>query len=103
MKRVLLLMTVLVVVGCEPEPELAVAEASLYDEAAVYDPAAAAARLAPLPVDPPTEAEIRMRRLVKEINADNALAKARELEETLTAEIQSLETRLTPVEVELGE
>ena len=89
--------------GCDPEPELAVAEASLYDDAVIYDPQAIAARASPPPVDPPTEAEIRMRRLVREINADNAMAKARALEETLTTEIQSLETRLAPVAVELGE
>jgi len=69
----------------------------------VYDPVAAAARAAPAPVDPPTDAEVRIRKLVREINAENALQKARELEEQLTTEIQNLETRLTPVEVELGE
>ena len=89
--------------ACFREPELAVAEASLYDDAPVYDPAAAAAKASPQPVDPPTESELRIRRLMKEINNDNALQKARELEELLTTEIQNLETRLTPVEVELGE
>lgn len=102
MKR-LLPLVVLLCAACEPEPELAVAAASLHDDAEIYDPLAEAARATPPPVEPPTEAELRMRRLVKEINAENAFQKARELETTLNAEIQNLETRLTPVEVELGE
>jgi len=62
LKRVLLVLMGCVATGCEPNPMPAVAEASLFDDAPVYDPVAAAARAAPAPVDPPTDAEVRIRK-----------------------------------------
>lgn len=101
-RAVVVLAWVCCAAGCEPEPQLAVAEASLLDNVAVFVPPGQS-RDPPPPVVEPTEAELRLRARVAEITPDNALERARALEQTLVAEIQSLETRLTPVEVELGE
>lgn len=86
--------------ACDPEPELAVAPASLLDDVPVELPEPPPA---PPPLQEPTEAERRRQQKVAEINAQNALEKARELETVLGEEIRQLETRLQPVEVQIDE
>jgi hypothetical protein len=93
MRRALLLVFLC---ACEPEPELAVAPASLLDGVPVYDPEPDAGPMKP------SDAEVRVAKLRKDITADNALDKARALEATLDQEIENLETRLKPVEIDMG-
>lgn len=93
MKRALVL---LALCACEPEPSLVVAPASLYDDAAVYDPEPDAG-----PMEP-SEAELKAAKLRRDITPENAIEKARALEATLDQEIENLETRLKPVEIDMG-
>jgi len=86
----------LALAACEPEPQLVVAAASLHDDAPVYQHNADAKPLEP------TDAERRMARLRVEITAENALERAKALEATLDEEIENLETRLKPVEIDMG-
>lgn len=87
-----------VVMGCgEPEPELAVAEASYRDDVApALDPQAPVA-----PVQTRSADELRRDALVSGITLENVDARAAELEKRLTEEVRALQTRLTPVDVEM--
>lgn len=89
-------LVVMLAAACEPEAGLEVAPASLYDDVPVYNPEPDAGPAKP------TEADLKAAKLRKEITSENALQKARALEATLDQEIESLETRLKPVEIDMG-
>jgi hypothetical protein len=99
-KKSLLLVMICALGACEPEPELAVAEASLLDNVAPYN---AVPRDPPRALEEPSEAQLRLRAKVAEITPDNAVEKAKELEKELQDQIANLETRLAPVELDMAE
>lgn len=83
----------LALVGCDHEPQLAVARASLHDD---VPPAKSPVATGPVPWPPPVSARAvdpLAQRLKREITARNALPKARELEERLDREIEALQAK----------
>lgn len=94
----------LMMVGCEGEPELAVARASLYDDAPAV-PSAPPRRATPstTPAASPTPAsreDPMVERLNRDITPRNALQKAKDLEATMDREIDALQARLAELGAE---
>ena len=93
----------LMMLACEAEPQLAVHRASLVDETVAVDASVSAVVVnRTVPVAPTVEVEERTARFRREITLGNVRQAARDLNATLDQEMDALESKLSPINIDMG-